>query len=96
MGPSDLVAWGVVKNPSPFRGFLMGEPPCRAFGRPADRPRRYLGDLSGGQLLRRAAVRGMKLPEDGSGAGPKFGSGVPSARFTKREAGVHQFGGCLK
>jgi len=28
---------------------------------------RYLGDLSGGQLLRRAAIRGMKLPDDGSG-----------------------------
>eukprot|EP00931_Biecheleriopsis_adriatica_P022412 TRINITY_DN14413_c0_g1_i2.p1 TRINITY_DN14413_c0_g1~~TRINITY_DN14413_c0_g1_i2.p1 ORF type:complete len:495 (+),score=121.13 TRINITY_DN14413_c0_g1_i2:24-1487(+) len=28
---------------------------------------RYLGDLSGGQVLRRAAIRGMKLPDDGSG-----------------------------
>lgn len=28
---------------------------------------RYLGDLSGGQLLRRAAVRGLKLQDDGSG-----------------------------
>jgi len=28
---------------------------------------RYLGDLSGGQVLRRAAVRGMQLPDDGSG-----------------------------
>jgi len=28
---------------------------------------RYLGDLSGGQLLRKAAVRGMRLPDDGSG-----------------------------
>lgn len=28
---------------------------------------RYLGDLSGGQVLRRAAIRGLKLPEDGSG-----------------------------
>eukprot|EP00933_Yihiella_yeosuensis_P044381 TRINITY_DN39492_c0_g1_i1.p1 TRINITY_DN39492_c0_g1~~TRINITY_DN39492_c0_g1_i1.p1 ORF type:complete len:512 (-),score=148.56 TRINITY_DN39492_c0_g1_i1:199-1734(-) len=28
---------------------------------------RYLGDLSGGQVLRRCAVRGMKLPDDGSG-----------------------------
>lgn len=28
---------------------------------------RYLGDLSGGQVLRRAAVRGLKLPDDGSG-----------------------------
>lgn len=28
---------------------------------------RYLGDLSGGQTLARAAQRGMKLPEDGSG-----------------------------
>lgn len=28
---------------------------------------RYLGDLSGGQILRKAAVRGMRLPDDGSG-----------------------------
>lgn len=28
---------------------------------------RYLGDLSGGQLLKKAAIRGMQLPEDGSG-----------------------------
>eukprot|EP00435_Cladocopium_sp_Y103_P053312 s303_g17.t1 len=28
---------------------------------------RYLGDLSGGQLLKKAAIRGMKLPADGSG-----------------------------
>mmetsp|Transcript_140874 Transcript_140874/g.357907 ORF Transcript_140874/g.357907 Transcript_140874/m.357907 type:complete len:404 (-) Transcript_140874:180-1391(-) len=28
---------------------------------------RYLGDLSGGQVLKRAAIRGMKLPDDGSG-----------------------------
>jgi heme oxygenase len=28
---------------------------------------RYLGDLSGGQVLRKAAVRGLKLPDDGSG-----------------------------
>eukprot|EP00930_Biecheleria_cincta_P083083 TRINITY_DN72712_c0_g1_i1.p1 TRINITY_DN72712_c0_g1~~TRINITY_DN72712_c0_g1_i1.p1 ORF type:complete len:516 (-),score=116.12 TRINITY_DN72712_c0_g1_i1:260-1771(-) len=28
---------------------------------------RYLGDLSGGQVLRRAAIRGLKLPADGSG-----------------------------
>lgn len=28
---------------------------------------RYLGDLSGGQLLARAAHRGMNLPDDGSG-----------------------------
>mmetsp|Transcript_43135 Transcript_43135/g.100553 ORF Transcript_43135/g.100553 Transcript_43135/m.100553 type:complete len:464 (+) Transcript_43135:51-1442(+) len=28
---------------------------------------RYLGDLSGGQVLRKAAIRGMKLPDDGSG-----------------------------
>jgi len=28
---------------------------------------RYLGDLSGGQLLKKAAIRGMKLPNDGSG-----------------------------
>lgn len=28
---------------------------------------RYLGDLSGGQVLRRAAVRGLGLPADGSG-----------------------------
>ncbi|CAJ1362981.1 unnamed protein product [Effrenium voratum] len=52
---------------------------------------RYLGDLSGGQLLRRAAVRGMKLPEDGSGAGPKFGPttaephGTPLAAFRAME-----------
>jgi len=31
--------------------------------------RRYLGDLSGGQLLKKAAIRGMKLPADGSGQG---------------------------
>jgi len=28
---------------------------------------RYLGDLSGGQVLKKAAVRGLKLPGDGSG-----------------------------
>jgi len=28
---------------------------------------RYLGDLSGGQVLRKAAIRGLKLPDDGSG-----------------------------
>lgn len=28
---------------------------------------RYLGDLSGGQVLRRCAIKGMKLPDDGSG-----------------------------
>mmetsp|Transcript_5355 Transcript_5355/g.15825 ORF Transcript_5355/g.15825 Transcript_5355/m.15825 type:complete len:499 (-) Transcript_5355:179-1675(-) len=28
---------------------------------------RYLGDLSGGKVLKRAAVRGLGLPEDGSG-----------------------------
>ncbi|CAE7281350.1 Hmox2 [Symbiodinium sp. KB8] len=28
---------------------------------------RYLGDLSGGQVLKKAAIRGMKLPDDDSG-----------------------------
>jgi len=28
---------------------------------------RYLGDLSGGQVLKKAAIRGRKLPDDGSG-----------------------------
>jgi len=28
---------------------------------------RYLGDLSGGQVLKRAAVRGLSLPDDGQG-----------------------------
>ncbi|CAE8697159.1 unnamed protein product, partial [Polarella glacialis] len=28
---------------------------------------RYLGDLSGGQVLRRCAIRGLKLPDDGVG-----------------------------
>ena len=35
-------------------------------------PSRYLGDLSGGQLLKKAAIRGMKLPADGSGQGPEI------------------------
>ncbi|CAK9081997.1 Heme oxygenase 2 (HO-2) [Durusdinium trenchii] len=38
---------------------------------------RYLGDLSGGQLLKKAAIRGMKLPADGSGGSARQFSNMP-------------------
>lgn len=44
---------------------------------------RYLGDLSGGQLLKRAAIRGMKLPDDGSGVRFFMFKRIPDAKVFK-------------
>lgn len=44
---------------------------------------RYLGDLSGGQVLRRAAVRGLQLPADGSGVRFYIFQRIPDAKVFK-------------
>jgi len=44
---------------------------------------RYLGDLSGGQVLKKAAIRGLKLPADGSGTNFYEFSRIPGKDFKK-------------